>query len=162
MLIPPLREQKMQSIQEQTEVSNKAVLAQCCAPHPLSCRPGDNLGVSSKYQKTQKACALFKSLEKAGQSSAKLNLVTYILIRCLERELCPLHTSVEGLLPLKDSTSTETFFKVSASFYVKATLISAALLQEDIATKLTLSEYATRHARSHSAESPSLAFAVTI
>lgn len=80
---------------------------------------------------------------------------------CLEREPCPLSISVEGLGPQMDSTGID-FSRLLQGFHVKATLIYTALLQKDIATKLRLSEYATRHARSHSAESPSLAFAVTI
>lgn len=104
---------------------------------------------------------MFESLEEAGQSSAKLHFVSYVLFMCLEREPCPLHTSVEGLGPLMDSTGID-FSRLLQVFHVKDTLIYAALLREDIATKPMLSEYATRHARSRSAESPSLAFAVTI
>lgn len=57
---------------------------------------------------------------------------------CLEREPCPLSISVEGLGPQMDSTGID-FSRLLQGFHVKATLIYAALLQKDIATKLRLS-----------------------
>lgn len=46
MLIPPLRELKKNSNHSEVdEVSDNAVLAQYCTPHPLSCKPEDNFGL---------------------------------------------------------------------------------------------------------------------